>query len=999
MKSKKWSYEEELLLVNLYIKSQNATEDFQLDEAIRELSENLRKYAIYQGYSIDETYRNTFGISMKLKNIEYVATNGKSGLSSFSQKDRNIYRLFEHDPKKFYSRVENVEKRINYISQNFEKILSDFENTYNSYKNKNLEIEKENKVTCISNTPSDDYHKNYSTSQYSDIFNVNPIIYDDISIVNLHLGTRAFNRMIREKIFTICELLKWSPYRLSKINGLGNQSIIEIEEALKNVLDKHIGKQKIFSKSINKKIFLKKEDYYDIFGFEGLNQLINNVEIKNYVYTVFYDINKEILSEKKKVKLIQESIDDIPINRKKRKISYYLQFLDCTLDIKTIVYEKIHKDVNFFELYNHLYCFNNDELNQVHKFILKCSIDFKSSFLSFLDNLKQNEIIVIVRRASGLTLNDVGVELNITRERIRQIEKKALLKFDLYINDNHILELIDADNSLNGIITNKMIENIYDERKDVFIYMLSSIKNNNYTYDKSLKIFLSNHIIENDYIDKMIEKMPYEISVFDFNNINEEEINTDIILKKLICENYYFKYGDIYYKNKLTIKSALEYILKKDFKNGIHAYDSGSLNYLRDKAKEYFGSDDIFPKLDRALSANILRYCVLCDRGTYKIKQDYYIPKSLENSIKNYIENSNASIILINTIFEVFKEELINNNIDNKYYLQGILGELFSDEFYFHRDYVAKNKEVTSIHNELIEFIKRFEYPISKEKIQSNYPGITDIVIFIAMEDDNIINYFGSYLHSSRLKLDKLDISYIKQVIDDQLNKNETIHIRSVFDYLKIYNPAILSKNYIDSNFSLFSVVHYLFKDDYSFQRPFLTRKNAKVIKFYEQLRLRIEKRDVISVKEILLIAKEINYRFNSILELLNSLNDEYLIYDAETLISINKLNITEEDVKKLEIQLQAVVNETVPIKSILNQINILNNEKSDWLIYSIINKWSQKFKVTTNQNIFKNAIPIIYRADKSNKINEYTLNQEKSPTKYDDLSNIDELIEDYIEL
>ena len=64
-----------------------------------------------------------------------------------------------------------------------------------------------------------------------------------------------------------------------------------------------------------------------------------------------------------------------------------------------------------------------------------------------------------------------------------------------------------------------------------------------------------------------------------------------------------------------------------------------------------------------------------------------------------------------------FQEELEACGITNKYYLQGILKALFGDRYFFRRDYLAKDDSVTSIYNDIVQFIKTSDYPVLKEEI------------------------------------------------------------------------------------------------------------------------------------------------------------------------------------------------------------------------------------------------------------------------------------------
>lgn len=105
-----WEYEEELLLIDLY----NYTNKHTANEnsiAIEVLSYALNKRAKELGYKTNETFRNITGIKMKLLNIEYVASDGKSGLSAYSKMDVECYKYFLDNPNDFNSKVIPIKRK------------------------------------------------------------------------------------------------------------------------------------------------------------------------------------------------------------------------------------------------------------------------------------------------------------------------------------------------------------------------------------------------------------------------------------------------------------------------------------------------------------------------------------------------------------------------------------------------------------------------------------------------------------------------------------------------------------------------------------------------------------------------------------------------------------------------------------------------------------------------------------------------------------------------
>ena len=71
----------------------------------------------------------------------------------------------------------------------------------------------------------------------------------------------------------------------------------------------------------------------------------------------------------------------------------------------------------------------------------------------------------------------------------------------------------------------------------------------------------------------------------------------------------------------------------------------------------------------------IIDSCILCGKGEYKLKKEKYISKDLTKRLDKYIKSSTSKIIPVTTLFHVFENDLQNEGVDNRYYLQGILHE------------------------------------------------------------------------------------------------------------------------------------------------------------------------------------------------------------------------------------------------------------------------------------------------------------------------------------
>ena len=51
----------------------------------------------------------------------------------------------------------------------------------------------------------------------------------------------------------------------------------------------------------------------------------------------------------------------------------------------------------------------------------------------------------------------------------------------------------------------------------------------------------------------------------------------------------------------------------------------------------------------------------------------------------------------------------------------------------------------------------------------NNFKGLTEIVFSLATSDENVLNYYGKYIHASRLDITAKDVHYLRSVIQKLL--------------------------------------------------------------------------------------------------------------------------------------------------------------------------------------------------------------------------------------
>ena len=80
--------------------------------AVEDISKKLRAYAVNRGLTIDDVYRNTNGIDLKMRSIEYMHTGGKSGINGKSKLFQEIADTYKNDRKLYNAILKEAKEKI-----------------------------------------------------------------------------------------------------------------------------------------------------------------------------------------------------------------------------------------------------------------------------------------------------------------------------------------------------------------------------------------------------------------------------------------------------------------------------------------------------------------------------------------------------------------------------------------------------------------------------------------------------------------------------------------------------------------------------------------------------------------------------------------------------------------------------------------------------------------------------------------------------------------------
>lgn len=857
-----------------------------------------------------------------------------------------------------------------------------------------------------------------------------PENYADMAVAELPFSVRVVNVFKNNSITTVSDLLKLKPETLMGIRNFGRSCMDEVVVRLRLLPKGPLSERGYRKLQVNNKppfilnhaesialgdfsfvedMELSQEEAQALSEYQtGYEMLGGDLVLECYLapekISPVISMLNDLCLDAEQLALLRSEAADIPHSRRKNKaVGYIIAFTLDDYKRRTLLSLCPSEACSIEDLINIPLPDDSQKLALLKQFLKWCAFDLEAEvrelFLPIFSDKRMESIVQM--RARKRTLAQIGDVFGITRERVRQIDAKARRKFSHYYSRIRLITRISAEKNGVSTVSSNDIEGYCKSNVTELLYFLRNYENAHYTYDEQLDIFIVGDDSLQERVRTTIDRLPDIVNSNQLSTVlDEADEDGDIpmdVLQKAFMEAYRLT-GDVYHRARLSLAKVYKTVLEKHYSDGIRAYDPDALQEFRRIVIDEFG-DVGMPKNDRALTAKISSICILCGRGMYMPKRAKYISNDLADRILQYIDESDQKIFLMNSLYSVFEGELNEEGVFNKYYLQGILRELGSDKYYFRRDYISKDAEATSLYASVVNFIKKSEYPVQKHQIKDAFPGITEIVITLSVSDPEVLNYFGAYLHSSRLVISSKEQWELRCALAEIVSDHKAHHGTEVYETIQRQMPTVFSRNAAIYPFSAFSILEYLFGGTFQFSRPYIAEPNVEVGRPGERLHDLIYSGDEFAISDIKEFCKEHRLQIQSLLEYGNACNDRFFWRDKYTMVSIESTGITESISQEMEEIIAAEISCTQPISQITcwHRLPRIAVPWTEWLIYSVLNKWGRRLAVATSSNQLRMAVPLI--APQGEMAADTFKEMPTESVQIDDLDNIDDLIADLIEL
>lgn len=685
-------------------------------------------------------------------------------------------------------------------------------------------------------------------------------------------------------------------YKIDRIEGLGTSNTIQV---------------------------LNNNNIYTIKDLlkSNLNQIggLGKGKIKNIEVTLLGFINKPNINEEKKV-IIQESLYNIKIkdlfyDLALRKFVDHCEKINC-IYIRDLTNVDLLKDIKSIRMLSKSKAEELIKKLSNEKYNVASSTElFNILFDEYIEKNNDLYSILYERIVENKTLEQLGIEKNVTRERIRQKEAKGMRSFQLMTNI--LFDLVLNSEKYLCISEDKLSEILKDTNKSKVMFNILKTRKEFYHENDFRKLFIiSNYPDCKSFLSEIksllngeaecckdimsLEEIKKEINnIIKKYNLEEWVVYRDF--NKMIANCNYKFVGNILMRKGTYIHDIYLRILKEDFPNGITFNEENC-----EKMKEIF-YELTKEKSDlsvRNLSAKLQREkdVIICGSNTYIHIDNVKADKELLEVIKKYIdhlfEHEGLPSVYSDRIYSVFKEELNKNGIDNYPYIYGVLRYYYPEDFNYDNYWIAK-KEKKGITRDLalIDYLKNdtnYNEGVPKEKIISLFglsgPFLLNLTVNVkeiqeCHNKENLI-YYENYKLSDKL-LDKIK-TYVDENIDSQYGYISLKHL------LNKYNIYLEEEKIIDEN-TLGNALKKYLKKYYIKGQYICKNKTDKDLDEYFFFNLYLEKNNIITRKGFEAYAEEKGIVSNRIYDVLRNKFEE--LYQINITDFTKAIKISSKDI------------------------------------------------------------------------------------------------------
>ena len=467
-------------------------------------------------------------------------------------------------------------------------------------------------------------------------------------------------------------------------------------------------------------------------------------------------------------------------------------------------------------------------------FFFWACFNYRDNLREFIEQMegKENWWRIATARAEGQKLAEIGASAHLTSERVRQICNLLIARARQKGGLDLLAKIASMRNRTDCITCQELDEDL-GRKSRVLIFLLTNMLGEDdewYFWEEANCIILDGGRQVPDQVRAYVDTIP---SVIPGRDLPKEVAKAgENGLSPVVFESYIrstMKFdGHNWHSGAIQTQAVCEDIMNSYFQDGIYIYDKDALEEFRNKAREKYGPDAPVPTNDHAMTVLLNRISMLRDRGIYVPIRSGILPPDLVARMRAYMEEHGQVSYMYNTLFGVFRDELLELGIDNRYYLQGVLRQDLGEGYTLTRDYITTNEEDKQLKDPVIQYIKDAGRLVTKDELANVFHTSPYLAYNCALMDRQIINYFGQYMHVDNLHLTDEDVSNLRSEVDALLADGKLHETKELLKVLRRKYPQLVQKAHLDAPYPVFSLLNSLFAGQYKLNRPYIALRGSE---------------------------------------------------------------------------------------------------------------------------------------------------------------------------
>ena len=458
----------------------------------------------------------------------------------------------------------------------------------------------------------------------------------DIYVKEIPLSVRTMNVLVTNGIDSLLKATSYRYYDLIKLRGMGRKSVNELLDVIKDKVIVNEASEDIDSESINEAIAKVESFFSPVLDSTALDK--KRKELGAVILQICGSnenemvLNEEVMVDIAKYNPIRQQLKQLVLSAVSDKIY-------CGIDRRTLITVVSNQNSTFYTIFDEI--IESLIFEKQIRIVSGKVYRYKAFLNEWINTLEGNNRIALECRCQGLTLEETGEKLGLTRERIRQVVAKTLKRRPKIYEDDYE-EFIEK-----FFFTKEEFESLFNLTRVQVNYLLLSYKRGS----GDVQDFLDDSSIPAHLKERVATTFRGKVLVLDGECV---PLKRDVLLQKLLKTFYADK--------ECSVEEFAEFYM--DFLKENNVLDCENL---------------LFPNR-RALEARITDYPYTISKAGHKIR--YYDTEAVDINellaaldIGRYADTEISTLKLIRDWPDVMEQF----DIRDEYELHNLIRKRLSD--------------------------------------------------------------------------------------------------------------------------------------------------------------------------------------------------------------------------------------------------------------------------------------------------------------------------------